>query len=67
MDREPHLGNLPLWGDDEAKKVLTDLCKQYEVPLDVLEDLVKLQREMLVKSRAAGSYEAIAEIIGRLD
>lgn len=67
MESENYLGDLPLWNDDEAKAILTELCELNSVPLDVFEDLVRLQREMQDKERAAGVYDAIAEILSRLD
>lgn len=67
METEYYLGDLPLWSDDEARAILNELCEHNAVPLDVFEDLVRLQREMQDKERAAGVYDAIAEILSRLD
>lgn len=67
MEPEYYLGDLPLWGDEEAKAILEALCELTAVPIDVFEDLVRLQRELQDKERAAGVYDAIAEILSRLD
>ena len=37
------------------------------MPLDVITELVTLQRERQHQERAAGSYARIEEILGRID
>mgnify|MGYP006978599568 CR=1 FL=1 len=62
MALDTYLGDLPLWGDEEAKGILESLCTEFQV-----EELVQMQREYQDKERAAGSYERISEILDRLE
>jgi hypothetical protein len=61
------LGDLPIWSDEEARQILENICAKFNVPPDVIYDLVALQRERQHQERAAGVYERIEEIIGRMD
>ena len=67
MALDTYLGDLPLWGDGEAKAILESLCTEFQVDIDVFEELVQMQREYQDKERAAGSYERISEILDRLE
>jgi hypothetical protein len=62
-----YLGDLPLWSDPEAKEMLLKLCEKYQVPLQVFEDLVVIQRERQDQERARGVYDAITEVLGIMD
>jgi hypothetical protein len=62
-----HLADLPLWADEEAQSILVDLCNKHNVPKDVFEELVQLQREMQSKDRRRGINDAIFEILARMD
>lgn len=62
-----YLSDLPLWADEEARVVFERVCEEYNVPLDVITELVTLQRERQHQERAAGSYARIEEILGRID
>ncbi len=62
-----HLADLPLWADEEAQGILVDLCSKHNVPKDVFEELVQLQREMQSKDRRRGINDAIFEILARMD
>lgn len=64
---EAQLSDLPLWSDQEAAKVLENIAKANNVPVDVLAELVSLQRERQHQERAAGIYQRIEEILGRMD
>lgn len=66
MALDTYLGDLPLWGDEEARAILETLCNEFQVDIDVFEELVQMQREYQDKERAAGSYERISEILDRL-
>ena len=46
------LGDLPLWSDPDARIVLEGLCIKHNVPMDVLEELVGIQRERAGEERA---------------
>jgi hypothetical protein len=64
---ESTLSDLPLWADDDARSVLERICQSHNVPMDVLTELVSLQRERQHQERASGIYPRIEEILGRMD
>ncbi|MDR5778130.1 hypothetical protein QCE63_01645 [Caballeronia sp. LZ065] len=61
------LGDLPLWSDASARAVLEQLCVKHGVPMDVLEDLVGIQRERSGEERARNVYPRIEETLSRMD
>ncbi len=61
------LGDLPLWSDPGARTVLEQLCVKHGVPMDVLEDLVGIQRERSGEERARNVYPRIEETLSRMD
>jgi len=61
------LGDLPLWSDSSARAVLEQLCVKHNVPMDVLEDLVGIQRERSGEERARNVYPRIEETLSRMD
>lgn len=61
------LGDLPLWSDPGARAVLEQLCVRHGVPMDVLEDLVGIQRERSGEERARNVYPRIEETLSRMD
>lgn len=62
-----YLGDLPLWSDPDAKELLLKLCERHQVPLQVFEELVVIQRERQDQERAHGVYDAISEALGAMD
>ena len=64
---EAYLCDLPLWADEDAKTVLERVCEENNVPIDVITELVVLQRERQHQERAAGVYQRLEEILGRID
>jgi len=62
-----YLGDLPLWSDSDAKELLLKLCEKHQVPLQVFEELVIIQRERQDQERAHGVYDAISETLGAMD
>ncbi|MFD1703525.1 DNA modification system-associated small protein [Methylopila henanensis] len=64
---EAQLNDLPLWEDKEAAKVLDQVARENNVPVDVIAELVGLQRARQHQERAAGIYQRIEEILGRMD
>jgi hypothetical protein len=70
IDRETLEGSvadLPLWADSDAFSILQKICLKHSIPLDVLTELVVLQRERQHQARAAGIYMRFEEILGRFD
>lgn len=61
------LGDLPLWSDSNARAVLEQLCVKHAVPMDVLEELVGIQRERSGEERARNVYPRIEEVLSRMD
>jgi hypothetical protein len=64
---ESLLTDLPLWADDDARNRLAAVCDKYNVPMDVITELVALQRERQHQERAAGIFARFEEILGRID
>lgn len=67
IDITTSIADLPLWSDDDASLILAKICEKYKVPLDVITELVQLQRERQHQERAAGIYARFEEILGRID
>jgi hypothetical protein len=61
------LTDLPLWADADARNCLASVCEAYSVPIDVITELVALQRERQHQERAAGIFARFEEILGRID
>lgn len=64
---ESLLTDLPLWADDDARIRLATVCEEYNVPMDVITELVALQRGRQHQERAAGIFARFEEILGRID
>lgn len=62
-----YLKDLPLWTDPDALKILEELCSKHGVPVDVLGDLVAIQRERQTQERADGVYQAITETLDQMN
>ena len=61
------VADLPLWSDAAASALLAKVCATHKVPLEVITELVSLQRERQHQERAAGVYARIEEILGSMD
>ena len=66
-DDDASLVDLPLWSDQDAIEKLAAVCEKYNVPVDVITELVALQRERQHQERAAGITQRFEEILGRMD
>lgn len=64
---EVYLGDLPLWSDTVARELMVTLCNKHNVPVDVLTELVAIQRQNQDRTRARGVYDAIGEVLSRMD
>ncbi|WP_341325825.1 DNA modification system-associated small protein [Methylotuvimicrobium sp. KM2] len=64
---DEHIQDLPLWNDTEAFSVLESLCKKHDVPVDVLQELVLVQRQNQHREKAKGIYGQFEEIFNRMD
>ena len=64
---EGQLTDLPLWADGDARIRLASVCDKYNVPMDVITELVSLQRERQHQERDAGIFVRFEEILGRID
>ena len=42
---ENYLNDLPLWADDEARMRLEEVCAKHNIQVDVITELVMVQRE----------------------
>lgn len=64
---EGYLSDLPLWADTAAREVMEKVCEKHGVPVDVLTELVMVQRERQHQERAHGIYQRFEEILGRIE
>lgn len=64
---EAGVADLPLWADIDANIRLSVVCEKHNVPIDVLTELVSLQRERQHQERAHGIFMRFEEILGRMD
>lgn len=62
-----YLNDLPLWTDEEAQTIFKSLCANNNVPVDVITELVIVQRERQHQERAHGIYSRFEEILGRIE
>lgn len=62
-----YLSDLPLWADDDARKVLETVCMKYKVPVEVITELVLVQRERQHQERARGINMRFEEILGAIE
>jgi hypothetical protein len=67
IDEDGALSDLPLWSDEDAAKILADVCAKHNVPVDVITELVALQRERQHQEKAHGIRLRFEEILGRMD
>lgn len=62
-----YLSDLPLWSDETAMKTLSEVCEKYEVSVDVVTELVIVQRERQHQEKARNIYGRFEEILGRIE
>jgi hypothetical protein len=67
LEEQRSLADLPLWTDADAHTKLQQVCERHNVPIDVLTELVTLQRERQHQERARGIFMRLEEILGRMD
>lgn len=66
MDEEL-TADLPLWDDEQAYALLCELCQKHGVPLDVLRELVAIERRNQHRERARGIYEELDAAFERMN
>lgn len=64
---ESFLNDLPLWADAEAQQILESTCLKHKVPIDVIAQLVGIQRERQHQERAHGISKAFEEVLGLIE
>lgn len=62
-----YLSDLPLWADEDAKEVLIALCEKNSVAVEVITELVTVQRERQHQERAHGINKRFEEILGLIE
>lgn len=67
LEENRTLADLPLWSDAEAHEKLQEVCLKHNVPIDVLTELVSIQRERQHQEKARGINLRFEEILGRMD
>lgn len=60
------LSDLPLWADDDARKILEAVCQKNNIPVEVVTELVVVQRERQHQERAHGINARFEEILGAI-
>lgn len=60
------LSDLPLWADDDARKLLEAVCLKNNIPVEVVTELVVVQRERQHQERAHGINARFEEILGAI-
>jgi hypothetical protein len=58
--------DLPLWADDEAHQLLESLCNEYQIPIEVLQDLVALERKRQGETKRHNITVEIDQILARI-
>lgn len=61
---ENYLNDLPLWAEPDAQKVLAEVCAKHNIPVEVITELVMVQRERQHQERAHGINLRFEEILG---
>lgn len=62
-----YLNDLPLWSDEKAQEVLRTTCEKHRIPVEVISELVALQRERQHQERAHGINLRFEEILGVIE
>lgn len=62
-----YLNDLPLWADTEAQKRLEEVCAKHNIPVEVITELVMVQRERQHQERAHGINLRFEEILGVIE
>ncbi|PTR09949.1 hypothetical protein C8R32_10235 [Nitrosospira sp. Nsp5] len=62
-----YLNDLPIWADENAKKILETVCLKNNVPVEVITELVSVQRERQHQERARGINMRFEEILGLIE
>ncbi|MDM8559990.1 DNA modification system-associated small protein [Candidatus Parabeggiatoa sp. HSG14] len=60
------LRDLPLWADGEAYQIFESLCNTYQMPVDIIQDLVALERKYQGEVRKHNINSQITEILTRI-
>lgn len=58
---------LPLWRDDNAYRVLEKLCAIHQVPIEVLKELVTIERQHQHREKARGIYDEFDSAFEQMD
>lgn len=59
--------NLPLWQDAKAHQVLEELSSKHQVPIDVLKELVAVEKQHQHRERARGIYDDFDNAFEKMD
>lgn len=59
--------DLPLWQDKHVNKILEELCKKHSVSMEVLKELVDIERQNQHKNMAYGIYDDFDNTLNRMD
>lgn len=59
--------DLPLWKDEKAYRVLEELCAHHQVPVEILKELVAIERRHQHREVARGIYDEFDSTFERMD
>lgn len=59
--------DLPLWQDKKVNELLEELCNKHCVSLDVLKELVDIERQNQHKNIAYGIYDDFDNALNKMD
>jgi len=62
-----YLNDLPLWAEAEARSRLEEVCAKHNIPVEVITELVMVQRERQHQERAHGINLRFEEILGVIE
>jgi hypothetical protein len=51
------IGELPLWQEEDAQKILSELSKKHGVPIEVLRELVAFEQQNVGRDKRRGIYD----------
>ena len=61
---ENYLNDLPLWAEPDAQELLAAVCAKHKIPVEVITELVMVQRERQHQERAHVINLRFEEILG---
>lgn len=61
------INDLPLWDDKQANIIIQEMCDKYQVPFEVLKELVDITRQHQHKATARGITDELDNTFKKMD